>query len=277
MDGFNEKVLVVEGSPIHYWTGGKEDSPWLIFMHGACVDHHSFDPILPEFLDNFKVLAWDARGHGLSQPMDKDFSVPLAVEDLLAVMAQEDIEQAVLIGHSNGTYIAQEMAFRHPEKVRALAILDGTCITWPRSKFDQWLVKASIGAFDWFPFETLKKSGLKYISSNKDLQGYAYKAYSQLSRRDFITIMKGVSVCLHSEPGYHISCPLLIMHGEDDQMGDIAKINPLWARQGSDYIYKVIPNARHLATLDNPEFVNAALKDFLSGVFTESQEEKANA
>jgi hypothetical protein len=42
-------------------------------------------------------------------------------------------------------------------------------------------------------------------------------------------------------------------------------------------VYKVIPNARHLATLDNPVFVIVALKDFLSGVFSESQEEKADA
>lgn len=41
--------------------------------------------------------------------------------------------------------------------------------------------------------------------------------------------------------------------------------------------YKVIPNARHLATLDNPAFVIAALKNFLRGVFSEIREEKANA
>lgn len=41
--------------------------------------------------------------------------------------------------------------------------------------------------------------------------------------------------------------------------------------------YKVIPNARNLVTLDNPGFVIAALKEFLSGVFSGSRKEKAHA
>lgn len=277
MDALIEKTLVRNGCVLHYWVGGKAGAPWLIFLHGACVDHHSFDPVLPSFVEEYQVLAWDARGHGSSQPMGETFTVPLAVEDLMSLMEEEKIQSPVLIGHSNGTYIAQELVFRHPEKAKALVVIDGTCITWPRSAFTQWILKASVGAFDWWPYESLKKSSLKYASRIKESQEYELGAFNRLSREEFISIMKGVSLCLHPEPGYRVQCPLMIMHGDDDRMGDIAQISPLWAGQDPKYVYKVIPNAGHLSTLDNPQFIIRALTEFLDDQFKRSTSEEHHA
>lgn len=270
MTDFSEKVFIRNGCPIHYWIGGEDHQPWLVFLHGACVDHHSFDPLTVDLVNHYRILIWDARGHGLSQPMGQDFSVPLAVDDLLALMNLEGVDQPVLIGHSNGTYIAQELAFRHPLQLKAMVILDGTCITWPRSKMDEWLVKAGVAAFNWFPFETLIKSSVKYASEKKEVQDYAYRVYSLLSKHDFITIMKGVSLCLHSEPDYRVNVPLCILHGDHDRMGDILKNSPLWAKREPAMMYRVIPDAGHLATLDNPQFVLQALKEFLASVYSPS-------
>lgn len=277
MEMLTEKVFARNGCPLHYWVGGKAGAPWLIFLHGACVDHHSFDPILPSFVEDYQVLAWDARGHGSSQPIGEPFTVPLAVDDLMALMEEERILSPVLIGHSNGTYIAQELVFRHPEMVKALAVIDGTCITWPHSAFTRWIVKASVGAFDWWPYESLKQSSVKYASRLKASQNYELEAFNRLSRQDFITIMKGVSLCLHPEPGYRIRCPLLIMHGDDDRMGDIATISPLWARQDPNYVYRVIPNAGHLSTLDNPQFIINVLIEFLDTLLIHSSMEESHA
>lgn len=88
--------------------------------------------------------------------------------------------------------------------------------------------------------------------------------------------MKGVSLCLHPEPGYRIRCPLLIMHGDDDRMGDIAVISPRWAKQDPAYVYKVIPHAGHLSILDNPEFIITALQEFLQGLPDSPNQERAH-
>lgn len=58
----------------------------------------------------------------------------------------------------------------------------------------------------------------------------------------------------------------LLMHGEGNKMGDIAKIAPLWAAREPDCRYVVIPDARHFAVLDNPEFFNRVLLEFLEKV-----------
>jgi 3-oxoadipate enol-lactonase len=257
------KVLERKGCPLHYWVGGPEGRPLVVFTHGACVDHHSFDPIVPVVAQRYRVLTLDVRGHGLSQPMGDSFSLALAVEDILAIVDLLGYQKAVFVGHSNGTYISQELAFRHPERVQALVIADGTCITWQRSAFEDWLVHASGGMMALFPYETLKKSGLRWVSDNKAVRDYTYGAYSLLTKKNFLTIWNGITTSLHPEPNYRITQPLLLTHGDKDEMGDIKKIAPAWAKREPNCQYVVIPNALHFAILDNEPFFTKILMEFL--------------
>ncbi len=256
-------ILERKGCPIHYWVGGAAGRPLVVLTHGACVDHHSFDRLAPVVAQDYRVLTWDVRGHGLSQPVGEPFSVPLAVEDLLALLEKLGYEKAVFIGHSNGTYITQELAYRHPERVQAMVIADGTCITWPRSALDRWILRSSAGIMNLMPFETLKKAGLSYISARKEIQEYTYRAFSMLSKPQFVALWNGVITCLHDEPGYRIQQPVLLVHGDDDRTGDIKKIAPLWAAQMHNCRYEVIPNARHFAIQDNPDYFNRLVMEFL--------------
>jgi 3-oxoadipate enol-lactonase len=204
------------------------------------------------------------RGHGLSQPVGEPFSIPLAVEDLLAILEKLGYQKAVFIGHSNGTYITQELAYRYPERVQALVIADGTCITWPRYVFDRWIIRASSGIMALLPFETLKKVGLPYFSTQKDIQAYIYEAFSMLSKPQFIALWNGSVTCLHDEPGYKITQPMLLVHGDNDQTGDIKKIAPKWAAETPNCQYEVIPNALHMAPMEYPDLFNRLIMAFLA-------------
>ncbi|HTX92296.1 MAG TPA: alpha/beta hydrolase [Anaerolineales bacterium] len=259
-----ENILERKGCRLHYWAGGAESRPLVVFTHGAGVDHRSFDLQVKVAAQKYRVLTWDVRGHGLSQPVGEPFTIPLAVEDLLAILEKLGCKKATFVGHSNGTYISQELAYRHPEMVQALVIADGTCITWPRSGFDRWILRSSNGIMNLLPFETLKKFGLPYFSARKDVQEYIYEAFSMLTKPTFIAIWNGVTSCLHDEPDYKITQPMLLVHGDKDQTGDIRKIAPLWAAATPNCQYEVIPNALHLAPMDNPEFFNLLLMDFLA-------------
>ena len=127
-----EHVLQREGCPLHYGVAGPADRPLVVFTHGACVDCHTFDSHWPVVAERYRVLVWDVRGHGRSQPMGAPYSLARAVADLLAILDAVHAGPAVFVGHSNGGYIAQEIAFHHPERVQGLVLANGTCITWPR-------------------------------------------------------------------------------------------------------------------------------------------------
>jgi len=262
--GLREHVLERYGCPLHFWEGGREGRPLVVFTHGACVDHHSFDPHLPVIARDYRVLAWDVRGHGRSQPMGRRFTVRLAAEDLLALVGRLGYRNAVFVGHSNGSYIAQEVAFRRPEAVLALVVVDGTCITWRRGPLELFMLRTAAAVLPFVPYTFLKKAGLFLASRRQEVRDYTCRAFSRITRSGFITILQGVLGGLHYEPGYRIASPLLLIHGDDDRMGDIRKIAPLWARREPACRYAVIPGARHFALLDDPDFFNKLLLEFLA-------------
>ena len=263
-DGMIESVLERKGCPIHYWVGGPEGRPLVVLIHGACVDHHSFDSQWPVVAQNYRVLALDVRGHGLSQPVGEPLTNPLAVEDVLDLVDRLGYSKAVFVGHSNGTYIAQELVFRSPERVTALVVADGTCITMKHSAFENWIIRISPDLMALFPWESLKKAGLGSVSARPEVRDYTYAAYSMLSKAGFLEIWRSATTCLHYEPGYHINRPWLLVHGDQDKMGDIKKIAARWAASEPNCQYAVIPNASHFAILDNPAVFNRLLLDFLA-------------
>lgn len=257
-------VLERKGCPIHYWVGGPHGRPLVVFTHGAGVDHRSFDLLASIVAKEYRVLNWDVRGHGLSQPVGETFSIPLAVEDLLALIEESTYQAVVLVGHSNGTYISQELAFRYPERVQAMVIADGTCITWPRTALDKFILRASAPIMTLLPEKTLKEAGLPYFSNRKEVQSYVLETFSMIPKPQLIAIWNAATTCLHDEPNYRITQPMLLVHGDKDQTGDIKKIAPKWAAASLNCQYEVIPNALHMAPLDNPDVFNQFVMTFLA-------------
>ena len=77
-------------------------------------------------------------------------------------------------------------------------------------------------------------------------------------------LWNGVISSLHDDPGYQITQPVLLVHGENDQTGDIKKIAPAWAAAMPNCQYEVIPQASHFAILDNPEVFTQLVMTFLA-------------
>ena len=95
-----EDLLKRDGFDVHFWLGGKVAAPLVVFTHGATIDHHEWDATLPLVGEHFRVLAWDVRGHGRSRPAP--FSVADTVHDLVDLLENLQVAQAILVGHSLG-------------------------------------------------------------------------------------------------------------------------------------------------------------------------------
>jgi 3-oxoadipate enol-lactonase len=256
-------ILERDGCPLHYWLHGAADKPLIVLTHGATVDHRMFDAQLETLTEHYRVLTWDMRGHGQSRPMGESFSVPRAVADLLAILDQIGVQQAVFVGQSTGGYVGQELVFRHPERVKALVMVDCACITFPRSALDGWLLRATPAILRLYPYDLLLKQTAQASAVTPAARQYMIEAVTPLGKADYVTIMKGVVESLHDEPNYRIDKPLLIVRGEHDHLGSIAQDAPRWAaRDQAQYV--VIPNAGHNSNQDNPTAFNRVLSEFLA-------------
>jgi pimeloyl-ACP methyl ester carboxylesterase len=246
---------------VHYWTGGKADAPMVVFTHGATIDHHMWDTTVPIIGEHFRVLTWDVRGHGLSRPAP--FRLLPAGHDLLDILDKIHADQAIFVGHSMGGNIHQELVLNYPERVRAMVFLDCTWNFQTLSAIETFSLSIAKPIFKLYPYKLLVNQSLNATATSKVSQEILRPAMESLSKDEFINILMATSDCLHYEPNYTINKPLLLMVGDKDKTGNIRKVMPIWAKREPDCRFVVIPNAKHAANLDNPDFFHKVLMDFL--------------
>ncbi|MGH7277765.1 MAG: alpha/beta fold hydrolase, partial [Candidatus Rokuibacteriota bacterium] len=120
-----DRVVDIGNLRLHLLEAGVRGGPPLCFLHGGAAHAHWFDAVTPAFTDRFHVVSLDQRGHG-----ESDWSDPPAygtedfAADLLGVLDALGWARATIVGHSMGGHNAMSFAAWHPERVRALVIVD---------------------------------------------------------------------------------------------------------------------------------------------------------
>jgi pimeloyl-ACP methyl ester carboxylesterase len=116
-------TALVNGIKVHYQTRGT--GPDVILAHGitSCVAQWYVE-ILPALARNYRVTAYDLRGHGLTDMTESGYTSEALARDLLALVDHLGIEHACVIGHSFGGTLAVHAALLQPERFRGLVLLD---------------------------------------------------------------------------------------------------------------------------------------------------------
>ena len=113
---------VVNGTSISYSdTGG--DGPVVVLSHGYLMDSSMFAPQVQALAPAYRVITWDERGFGRTRATG-EFSFWDSARDVLGLLDELDIEQAVLGGMSQGGFISLRAALTAPDRVRALVLID---------------------------------------------------------------------------------------------------------------------------------------------------------
>ena len=262
-----EMVLERLGSPLHYWLkGAVEHAPLIVFMHAAGLDHRTWAGQVDAFSARYRVLTLDIRGHGQSRPAG-DYAFGRLVDDGFALLDAVHANRAILIGHSMGGNIAQEMVFRRPDRVAALICVDCTCNTlvprWDRATLPLYQALFGPVIYAW-PRQQLLEEIAKRTSLTPEGQRYVFETSAQLTKKETVRVMKTLLAALHHEPGYQVTVPELLVHGSDDNLGNIRKVMREWRTRDPNSELVVIPEAGHAANMDNPEAFNTNVLDWLS-------------
>lgn len=124
---------VINGINVHYQVKGS--GPDVILIHGitSCLAQWYVE-VLPALSRDYRVTAYDLRGHGLTELTETGYASDAMAGDLLALMEHLGIQQATLIGHSFGGAIAMHLALLHPERVKGIVVLDSglACLRYMR-------------------------------------------------------------------------------------------------------------------------------------------------
>ena len=96
----------------------------LIFIHGWSCDGRYWQHQIPEFAQRYQVITVDLAGHGHSSLDRSEFSMLSFAHDVKAIIDKENIDRAILIGHSMGGGVIAEAAKLMPGKVVGIVGVD---------------------------------------------------------------------------------------------------------------------------------------------------------
>lgn len=113
---------------IFYLIDGPENAPWLVLSNSLGANADMWAKQVPELSRHFRVLRYDARGHGGSAIPGGEYTLADLGGDLSSLLTFLDIEQAHVCGLSVGGLTAMWLALNHPQQVDRLIL----CNTSPR-------------------------------------------------------------------------------------------------------------------------------------------------
>ena len=145
LDQRREDPPLSEDLPTLHWFGrGDAEAPTLVLLHGLTDSGRSWPDAVDRWAADYRVITWDARGHGESErftPGELDTGIGethLAdLVDVLEQLADEGVTQPVLVGHSMGGGTAAALAGTRPELVRAIVLEDPALGSGRRSDVEE--------------------------------------------------------------------------------------------------------------------------------------------
>jgi pimeloyl-ACP methyl ester carboxylesterase len=131
-------TAVVNGVELHYISRGEGSDVVMIHGLGANIAFW-YMYILPRLAREFRVLAYDLRGHGYSAMPASGYTSASLAADLLGLLDQLGLASVHLVGHSFGGAVALHFAVQHPERVRTVTMADARLAALqPRQSLKDW-------------------------------------------------------------------------------------------------------------------------------------------
>lgn len=270
-------ITTKDGVEIFYKDWGPKDAQPIVFHHGWPLSADDWDTQMLYFVDKgYRVIAIDRRGHGRSSQVSDGHDMDHYAADAAAVVEHLDLRNAVHVGHSTGGGEATRYVARHgkgrvaklvlisavpPLMVKTTANPNGL----PKAVFDDLQAQLAANRSNFYralpegPFYGYNRPGAKpseAIIANWWRQGMMggakahYDGIVAFSQTDFTEDLKKITV------------PVLVMHGDDDQIVPYADSAPLSAKllkNGTLKTYKGFPHGMPTTQADT---INADLLAF---------------
>ena len=128
------------GSTFHCRIDG-DQGPWVMLSHGLATDMTMWDELTDALKNRYRVLRYDARGHGRSAATAGDYTLAMLVADAAGILDALDIGQTHFAGLSMGGMIAQGLMLDHPKRIKSAVIADSRHTTQPEFT-KAWLSRA---------------------------------------------------------------------------------------------------------------------------------------
>ncbi|GAA0930387.1 alpha/beta fold hydrolase [Pseudonocardia zijingensis] len=159
-------VTTGDGVRIAYRLDGDPDKPVLLLSNSIATDLHMWDGQVPALTEHFRLLRYDARGHGESGVPDGPYSLDRLGRDVVELLDALALQKVHVLGLSLGGFVAQWLAIHVPERVDRLVLSNTAAYLGPPQQWDGPIaellaapdMRATAETFlgNWFPARMLQ-------------------------------------------------------------------------------------------------------------------------
>jgi 3-oxoadipate enol-lactonase len=248
---------------LHHQLDGPHEAPAVVLSGSLGTDVSMWAPQAAALSERFRVLRYDLRGHGQSPVPPGPYALSDLGEDLLALLDELGIARASLCGLSIGGMVSIWIAANAPERVRRLVLCCTSAYLGPESGYGE---RAAL----------VRKSGIEPIA-DAVLARWFTPAFAPRNASTVQQLRKGL--CATPPEGYAGCCeaidgmdlrgalgqvraPTLVIAGEADPATPPAH-GQFIAETVDDAEFAVLPDAAHLAPVEQPEAATALILNFL--------------
>lgn len=255
-----------------FWqeVGGGEDV--LLLLHGFPLDHTMWRPQIDFFAAlGWRVIAPDQRGYGQSRHNPaEDTTMALLAQDAAALLDHLGVARAVVMGLSMGGYVSFAFYSQFPAKVRALILANTKAEPdAPLARENRYKLREAVRSQG----SAAARDVMLPMMFSPELHQAGGAMLDELEAvmlrtqpTAIISTLPGLAERPDSVPHLAgIEVPVLVIHGEKDQLMPVANAR-LMAQAAPQARFVGVPDAGHMANIENSEFFNRAVAEFLAEV-----------
>jgi non-heme chloroperoxidase len=272
-------VTTEDGAEIFYKDWGPKNAQPIVFHHGWPLSGDDWDTQMLFFLrQGFRVIAHDRRGHGRSSQSAQGHDMDTYADDVAALVTALGLRDVVHVGHSTGGGEATRYVAQHGGKRTAKLVLIGAVppvmvksaanpAGIPLDVFDGLRagLAANRSSFYWdfiVPFYGYNRPG---VAVNEQVRLNWWRQAMMGGAHPQLECIKAFSETNFTDDLRAIDAPVVIMHGDDDQIVPIAISAHLTAKLVKRGTLKVYPGLPHGMCTTHAERINADLLSYIKG------------
>jgi 3-oxoadipate enol-lactonase len=265
----------INGSEIYYEdTGGGGES--IVFSHGLLWSCRMYDGQVGALRDRYRCVAYDHRGQGQSvlSPLHSPLhtiDIETVTADAIGLIEGLGLGRVHFCGLSMGGFVGMRIAARRPDLLRSLLLLETSADPEPARNVPRYRLLNFVAR--WFGLRPVATPVMRIMFGRSFLADPARGRERELwrarllgNRRDIWRAVNGVieRQGVYGELG-RIAVPTLVLVGEEDVATVPAKAERIHQAIAGSRLVR-IPRAGHSSTVEEPEAVTAAIREFLGGL-----------
>lgn len=266
-----EKNIQVNDLQVSYLEEGSPTGFPLIFIHGFPFNKWMWERQLLSIKENYRLIAYDVRGHGETEAGSPAFSISQFGDDLVSLMDALHIEKAIVAGLSMGGYIALNALQKFPDRFAGLLLCDTQC--GADSTEGKEKRKKTIDFIQRNGLTVYAQESLKNLFAPASLER---KMNEVILIEETILRSKPDNICLTLQALadrketcstlQKIKIPVAILVGQEDKVTSPETAKKMHQSINGSSLH-IIEEAGHLSNLENPEKFNELVLEFLETNF----------